>query len=147
MSIDQQIIDIYQNHDSIAVYGCSRDETKPAHIVPAAMMAKGYIIIPINPNAAEILGQTCYPNLADIPERIDILLVFRPSEQVAKIVEEALVRKKLRGDIYTIWLQEGIKSEEGRMLAEGADIMFIQDRCMMHEHDRLMAHTFSKAPV
>jgi predicted CoA-binding protein len=137
MITDERIREVYQKYRTIAVYGMSENPKKPAHSVPSYLLSKGYNIIPVNPYADEIVGRKSYPNLKDIEEKIDIVEVFRPSDQVVDVVKEALVRKKERGDIAVIWLQEGIQNEEARRLAEEAGIVFVQDRCMRKEFRRL----------
>lgn len=129
--------DIFESYTSVAVFGMSTNPSKPAHYVPAFMIEKGYDVIPINPVAEEIAGRTAFKNISDIPEKIDILNVFRPSVQCLKVVEEAVNRKRRKGDIKLIWLQEGIINEEARKLAEENGIDFIQNHCMMKEYDLL----------
>jgi hypothetical protein len=125
--------EVFSKYHSIAVYGMSKNPSKPAHSVPAFLMNKGYEIIPVNPTADVILDLKVYPNLEDIPEEIDILNVFRPSEDALKIVEEAVIRHNKSGDIKLIWLQEGIISDDAKKLAEENGIEFIQNRCMYKE--------------
>jgi len=134
---DADIKDIFKKYHTIAVYGMSKSQEKAANYVPAFLLGKGYAIIPVNPTADEILHLQCHARLIDIAEQIDILEVFRPSAQVPDVVKEALDRKKARGDIAVIWLQDGIYNDEARKLAEQAGIIFIQDRCMMKEFKRL----------
>jgi predicted CoA-binding protein len=122
--------EIFANYHTIAVYGMSKQPAKPAHSVPAYLLKQGYKIIPVNPTADFILDLQVYGNLHDIPDDIDILNVFKRSEDVLKIVEEAVERHNQRGDIKLIWLQEGIFSNEGKELAEANGIEFIQNRCM-----------------
>ncbi len=129
--------EIYSNYKTIAVYGMSTNPAKPAHNVPEFLDSKGYNIIPINPGADEIIGKKAYARLADIPDEIDILDVFRPSEQALGVVEEAVERKKAKGDIKLIWLQEGIINDEAKKLAEENGIEFIQDKCMLKEYKNL----------
>lgn len=128
------IKEIFDNYNTIAVYGMSSNESKAAHYVPAFLMTQGYNILPINPIAEEIAGKKVYKNLLDIPEKIEILNVFRPSEQALGVVKEAVERKKQKGDIDLIWLQEGIINNEAESLARENGIEFIQDRCMYKEY-------------
>ena len=137
MLTDNTVRDILKKYHTIAVYGMSKSQEKAAHYVPAFLLGKGYAIIPVNPTADEILHLHCYSRLIDIAEQIDILEVFRPSAQVPDVVKEALDRKRARGDIAVIWLQDGIYNEKACKLAEQAGIIFIQDRCMMKEYKRL----------
>jgi len=112
----------------------SRDAWKPAHTVPGYMLNQGYIVVPINPFADKIFGRVCYPDIKSVPRDIDILNVFRPSQQVVPIVEEAVERRKERGDIGVIWLQLGIINNEAKQLAEDAGIVFVQNRCIYVDH-------------
>lgn len=131
------IREIFEKYKTVAVYGMSTNEMKPSHYVPVHLINNGYNIIPINPVATEIVGRKVYKNIMDIPEDIEILNVFRPSNQVLEVVEEAIERKKQRGDIDLIWLQEGIVNDEAKKLAEEYGIEFIQDKCMLREHKKL----------
>jgi predicted CoA-binding protein len=126
--------EIFDTCKNIAVYGMSINPLKPAHSVPAYMHKQGFNVIPINPKYNAINKIKTYPRLADVPEEIDILNVFRPSEAAYGIVEEAVERKKSKGDIKIIWLQEGIESEEGKKLAEENGIYFIQNSCIYKEY-------------
>ena len=137
MNTEKRIEDILGNSHTVAVYGMSTNPEKPAHYVPVLLQSKGYTIIPINPGAETIAGCKCYSKLKDIEEKIDVLQVFRPSDQALEIVREAIERKKTKGDIDVIWLQLGIRNEEARELAEKEDITFIQNRCMKIEYNRL----------
>ena len=134
MSLDTVIRKIFQDYNTIAVVGMSRSTDKPARRVPAFLLTKGYNIIPVNPFVEKIVGRKSYPNLEDIPEKIDIVEVFRPSEEALSVVKDAVKRKKLKDDIAVVWLQEGIRNEEARQLAEEAGIIFIQDRCMYKDY-------------
>lgn len=128
---------IFDKYRTIAVYGMSTNPAKASNEVPALLESAGYNIIPINPVAQEIDGKKSYPKIADIPDKIEILNVFRPSEQALDVVKEAIERKKEKGDIYVIWLQEGIVNDEAKKLAEENGIEFVQDRCMKKEYQNL----------
>lgn len=141
MASDEFIREIFEKYKTIAVYGMSKDPTKPAHQVPAHLRAEGYNIIPINPTIPEISGLTSYARLDDVPQHIEVLDVFQPSDQAAAVVREAIARKEKVGDIAVIWLQEDIRSEEARRLAEGAGIVFIEDLCLSKEFKRLYPKT------
>lgn len=126
--------EIFSKYKTIAVYGMSKHPAKPSHSVPAYMMRQGYTVIPVNPTTEQILNQKCYSSILEIPFKIDILNVFRPSSDVPEIIKEAVERKKLKGDISLIWLQEGIVSPEGKILAEENGIEFIENRCMYKDY-------------
>ncbi len=134
---EDRIREIFENHRNIAVVGISRNPDKPSSGVPKYLLLKGYNIIPVNPYADEIFGRKSYKNLFEVEEEIDIVEVFRPSEEVKKVVQEAIERKKKRGDIKVIWLQEDIKNEDAKKLAEKEGIIFVQDKCMYKEHIRI----------
>jgi len=137
METDQIIRRTLETCRTIGVYGMSKNPKKPAHYVPLFLLSKGYTIIPINPNAAQIIGQRCYPHLRHVREKIDILQVFRPSEQVPSVMREAVARREERRDISVVWLQEGIHNTEAKRIAEEAGIVCIQDRCMQKEFKKL----------
>jgi hypothetical protein len=112
----------------------SANSAKPSNYVPELLAGKGYEIYPINPTAEEIGGKKCFKNILDVEGEIDILNVFRPSDQTIPVVQEAIERKKLRGDIKVIWLQEGIYNDEAKQLALENGFVFVQDRCMKVEY-------------
>ncbi|CCC81958.1 CoA-binding protein [Thermoproteus tenax] len=125
-------------YKKIAVVGASRDPSKWAHIVPRYLKEKGYRVVPVNPTASEVLGERAYPTLLDIPEDIDIVQVFRPTEEVPRIAEEVLARKRTRGDVKVLWLQLGITApEEVKRRLEREGIVVVENMCMMETHMRL----------
>ena len=117
----------------VAVIGMSRTESKAAHFVPKYLSENGFHIIPINPNSNEILNKKCYKEITEVDGEIDIVDVFRPSEDVLPFVKDAIKKNPK-----VIWLQEGIHNEEAENLARehGIDVVF--NRCMLAEHQRLM---------
>lgn len=133
MSSDIELKEILQRNKIIAVVGASRDPEKPANYVPEYLKSKGYKIIPVNPVADEILGEKVYKSLSDIPGSIDIVDIFRPSDKVFPVVEEALKKKPK-----VIWMQLGIVNEEAKKLAEKSGIKVIMDKCMLAEHKKLI---------
>lgn len=122
-------------YDRVAVVGCSSTPGKDAHDIPRYLDRQGYEIVPVNPYADEILGKEVYDSLADVPGEIDIVDVFRPSEEVSEIVDSALDRE----DVKVIWLQLGIHDDEAVARAEEGGKRVVQDRCMKPEHQRLMS--------
>ncbi len=134
---DKLMADIFKKPKTIGIVGMSRDPEKAAGSIPQYLLNQGYNVIPINPNAYEILGKKSYSNLKDVPDKIDIINVFRPSEDVFEIVSDAIERKKQKGDISVIWLQSGIYSDEARKIAEEKGIIFIQDMCIYVLHRRI----------
>ncbi|MFB6103801.1 MAG: CoA-binding protein [Halobacteriaceae archaeon] len=124
------------SYSRVAVVGCSTTPGKDAHEVPAYLQAQGYEIIPVNPTAETVLGETAYPTLADVPpDSIDIVDVFRPSEEVSDIVDAAIDRDDNR----VVWTQLGIVDADATARAERAGLAVVEDRCMRVEHRRLMA--------
>ncbi len=117
---------------NVAVIGMSKHQEKAAHYVPKYLSQNGYNIIPVNPTADEILDKKCYPSVEDIPESIDIVDVFRPSDQVLPVVQQAIKKKPK-----VIWLQEGIHNAEAEELARKEGIKVVFNRCMLAEHQRL----------
>lgn len=127
--------EIFESYKNIAVVGMSRHLSKPSFTVPSYMKKQGFNIIPVNPHADSIMKLKSYPNLMAIPERIDIVNVFRPSDEALEVVKEAIERRKAKGDVEMIWLQLGIVNEEAKQLALENDIEFIQDVCMYVAHN------------
>jgi predicted CoA-binding protein len=120
---------------NIAVVGMSKNEEKAAHYVPRYLIDHGYNVIPVNPTATEILRRKSYPAVSSIPDRIDIVDIFRRSEDVPSVVEDTLKKE----DIKVIWMQEGIYSKEAEKMAKEKDISAVYNRCMMAEHRRLFS--------
>ena len=110
----------------------SKNSSKAAHYVPKYLSDNGYDITPVNPTTDEILGKKCYSSISDVDEEIDIIDIFRPSDQVLPIIQEAIKKKPK-----VIWLQEGIHNSEAEALATQAGIKVIFNRCMLAEHRRL----------
>jgi predicted CoA-binding protein len=138
MNQDLGIINhIFDNYTTIAVYGMSIERGKAANNIPKYLKSKGFEILPINPNHQKILGLKCYPSLLEIEKPVEIVEIFRPSNEAMKITEEAILRKSLNNDIQVIWLQKGIKSNDAKKLAQDHDIIFIQDRCMYEMYNKL----------
>ena len=129
---DDDIRKIY-SLKNIAVVGMSKNPEKAAHYVPKYLVDNGYNVIPVNPTATEILERKCYPSLLDIPGTVDVVDVFRPSDQVLPVIEEAV---KIKPQV--IWLQEGIHNAQAEEVARKAGIpVVIFNRCMLAEHRRL----------
>lgn len=129
---DEEIRKIY-NLKNIAVVGMSRDPAKAAHFVPKYMIERGFNVIPVNPSAVEILGRRTYSRVSDIKSQVDILDIFRPSEDVYPIVEDSIRKRGIR----VIWLQEGIHNSDAEKIARDNNIEFVFNRCIMAEHMRL----------
>ena len=117
---------------NVAVIGMSKNEGKAAHYVPKYLSQQGYNIMPINPTADQILERKSYHSIEEINQPIDIVDVFRPSDQVLPVVQQAIKKKPK-----VIWLQEGIHNAEAEELARKAGIQVVFNRCMLAEHQRL----------
>lgn len=109
---------------TIAVVGLSRDPGKAAHAVPAQLQAHGFRIIPVHPSASELLGVKVYRSLADIPEPVDLVDVFRPAPEAPAIAEQAVAI-----GAKALWLQQGIVSDRARQIAEDAGLSYVENRC------------------
>jgi len=123
--------------ETIAVIGCSATPGKAAHDVPAYLQRQGYDIIPVNPNRDEILGREAVDSLADVSDHVDLVDVFRPSEEVSRIVDAALKRLQRHDDLDGLWLQQGIRDDAAASRALDAGLLVVQDRCLKVEHGRL----------
>ncbi len=128
---DDQIREIL-SLNKVAVIGMSKNSSKAAHYVPKYLSDNGYDVIPVNPSSDKILDKKCYDSVLDIDEPIDIVDVFRPSDQVLPFVKEAIKKNPK-----VIWLQEGIHNSEAEELAKSHGIKVIFNRCMLAEHQRL----------
>jgi predicted CoA-binding protein len=123
---------ILTTYDIITVVGASRSQAKAAHSVPAHMQRLGWRIVPVNPHADDILGEPVYRTLADIPEQVGLVDVFRPSSQTPDVARQAVAVGAT-----ALWLQLGIASEEARAIAEDAGLLYVEDRCLVIEQRRL----------
>jgi predicted CoA-binding protein len=132
---DEEIKDTLNLSKTVAVVGISPKEDRPSYIVAAYLKSKGYLIIPVRPEGEEILGERVYPSLMQIPKEIeiDVVDIFRKSEDVPPIVDEAIQRKAK-----VVWMQEGIINKEAGTKAEKAGLKVVMDRCMKKEHQRLV---------
>ena len=128
---DEQILDIL-SLKKIAVIGMSKHSSKAAHYVPKYLIDNGYDVTPVNPTAEKILDVTCYDSISEIDADVDIIDVFRPSEQISSIICDCIEKKPK-----VIWLQEGIHDFESEELARKAGIIVVFNRCMLAEHQRL----------
>ena len=123
---------IYGDTKAIAVVGASGDTRKPSHTVPRYLQRQGYRIIPVNPKGGEILGEKVYEQLTDVPDDVDVVEVFRPSEETPEVARDAVqIGAKV------LWLQEGISSEEAERIASEGGLKVVMDRCMGQTHFQL----------
>ncbi len=129
----ENIAELLRTARTIAVVGLSNRRMRPSYGVSEYMQSAGYRIIPVNPNEAEILGERSYPSLEAIPERIDIVDIFRRSEFVPEIVDAAI-----RVGAGAIWMQEGVVHEPAADRARAAGLVVVMDRCILKEHRKLV---------
>jgi uncharacterized protein len=128
---DESPAQILRDSSVIAVVGLSRDPAKAAHSVPAALQAAGFRIVPVNPEAAQLLGERSFATLAEIPFPVDLVLVFRPASFAPAIAEQAAAI-----GAKALWLQRGIISAEARAIAERAGLSYVEDQCAAVERAR-----------
>jgi predicted CoA-binding protein len=131
---DERLREILEG-ETIAVVGLSSTPGKAAHDIPAYMREQGYEVIPVNPYADEIFGREAADSLSAVSATVEVVNVFRPSEEAAGIVDEALDRE----DVRAVWLQLGLTDDEAGARVEDDGRLFVQDRCMKVEHQRLLA--------
>ncbi len=122
---------------NVAVVGMSRHEGKAAHFVPKYLIDQGYNVIPVNPSATRIHGRRSFPTVSEVPERVDIVDVFRPSKDVPAVVRDVVNKEGIK----VIWMQEGIYSEGAERIARDNGISVVYNRCIMVEHRRLIGDT------
>ncbi len=129
---DDELREILELRD-IAVVGCSSTPGKAAHEIPRFMSEEGYNIIPVNPNADEIFGVEPADSLDEVEGEIDMVDVFRPSDEVSGIVDQVLARD----DVKVVWTQQGIRDREAGERVEASGRQYVEDRCLKVEYQRL----------
>ena len=129
---DEEIKEILSRNKNVAVIGMSKNPEKDAYTIPQYLKNKGYKVIPVNPSADEILGEKAYKKLGDVPGPIDIVDVFRPSEDVPNYVDNVISKKP-----NVFWLQLGIENTAAEEKVASAGIKVVFNKCMMAEHKRL----------
>lgn len=133
---DHDLQRILRSTKTIASVGLSANPAKVSHGVVEYLLSQGYRVIPVNPGADVILGQKSYADLAAIPEKVDVVQIFRASEDVPPIVDQAIqIGAKV------VWMQQGIVHEEAAAQARAAGLQVVMDHCMRSEHRRLVAGT------
>ena len=130
---DQEIKGLLMQSKTLAVVGISDKPDRDSYRVAQYMQGKGYRIIPVNPRLKEVLGEKAYPDLASIPEPVDIVNVFRSRGEVPGVVENVLAKKPA-----AIWLQLGVVHEEAALSAQNQGVLVVMDRCIKIEHHRLL---------
>ncbi len=130
---DQQIKELLQKAHTIAVVGLSSSRFRASYGVSQYMQSAGYRIIAVNPNEQQVLGEKAYARLEDVPEKVDVVDVFRRSEFVPEIVDAAI-----RIGARAIWMQEGVADEAAAQRARAAGLFVVMDTCILKEHRRLL---------
>jgi predicted CoA-binding protein len=126
---DDELKQIYTDTKTIAVVGASGDERKPSHSIPAYLQSQGYRIIPVSPKGGEIFGEPVFKSLTDVDVPVDVVDVFRPSEETPQVARDAVsIGAKV------LWLQLGIESEEAEKIAREGGLQVVMDKCMGATH-------------
>jgi predicted CoA-binding protein len=133
MNNDQMMKDILLSAKTIASVGLSSNQEKESYWIVSYLKDQGYRIIPVNPTADEILGEKAFPDLESVPEKIDVVQVFRKPEDVPPVVDSAI---KVGAKV--VWMQEGIVNEEAAQKAREAGLQVVMDACMRVTHRRLI---------
>ena len=121
--------DILRKYNCVAIVGVSPNEDRDSNRVARYLSEHGYNVIPVNPNATQIIGKKCYPDLISIPQQVEIVDIFRKPEEVGPTADEAI---KVGAKV--IWMQEGIEHLDGTARARAAGLTVIQDRCILKEY-------------
>ena len=127
--VEREILNKYR---SIAVVGASANPERPSYQIASYLMEQGYKVYPVNPNAKEILGSPSYPSLSSIPDAVEVVDIFRRSEDVVPIVDEAI-----KIGAKAVWMQEGVINEAAAAKARDAGLLVVMDECIREEHEHL----------
>ena len=134
-------VDVVRKYKVIAVVGASKNPEKDAHSIPAYLRERGYTIIPVNPTTDSIDGQKAYHSLAEIPpemaREVDVVDVFRPSEELPQVAEQVAQMKKRTGRPFVFWGQLGLENEEAKKILAAAGVDYVMDKCMKVEHQKM----------
>ncbi len=130
--------EVIRKYKTVAVVGASKNPEKEANTVPAYLMDNGYTIIPVNPTTDTVLGLKSYPSLADIPaeiaKKVEVVEVFRPSEELPQVAKQVVEMKERTGRPYVFWGQLGLENDEAKKTLAEAKVDYVMDRCMRVEH-------------
>jgi predicted CoA-binding protein len=129
VEVEREILNKYR---SIAVVGASANPERPSYQIASYLMEQGYQVYPVNPNAREILGRPSYPSLSSIPDAVEVVDIFRRSEDVVPIIDEAI-----KIGAKAVWMQEGVINEAAAAKARGAGLLVVMDKCIREEHEHL----------
>jgi hypothetical protein len=132
VDVDETVAKILRAYDTITVVGASNAVEKAAHYVPVHMQEHGWRVVPVNPRCGTIVGEPAYAKLADVPQTPEFVNVFRPSAQTPDIVRQAVA-----AGAGAVWLQLHIESDEARGIAEDAGLLYVENRCLIIEQQRL----------
>ena len=131
--------EVLKKSKTIAVVGASKNPEKEAYAVPLYLKEHGYRIVPVNPTAAEILGEKAYPSLRELPEKlgrmVDVVEVFRPSDELPQVALQAVEMKTRLGRSLVFWAQLGLENEEAKRILEKSGIRYVMDACMRTVHE------------
>ena len=133
MNNDQDLKEILQSGRTIASVGLSSNPQKESYGIASYLKQQGYHVIPVNPTADEIMGEKSYPDLQSVPEKIDVVQVFRKPEDVPPVVDDAI-----QAGAKVVWMQEGIVNEEAAQKARQAGLQVVMDACMRSAHRKLI---------
>ena len=131
---DNELRNILKSVHTVACVGVSTNPDKPSYGIFQYLVGAGYNMIPVNPTAPEVMGRRSYPDVPSIPEKIDVVQIFRKPEDVPPVVEQAI-----QAGARVVWMQEGIVNQQAAERAEQAGLQVVMDRCMMKTHQRLLA--------
>ncbi len=129
MGTEKEILD---SCHVVAIVGMSSDMDRPSYHVGSYLKGQGFKVIPVNPGETKVLNEVCYPDLSSIPEKVDVVDIFRRSDAVMPIVEEAI---KIAAK--AVWMQEGVVNEEAATKAREAGLKVVMNKCMLKEHSKL----------
>lgn len=138
--MDTDLKQLLESTKTIAVIGCSRNRMRTSHHIAKYLKDQGYTIIPVHPDYDEVLGEKVYASIKDIPEEveIDIVDIFRNSKFTADMVQEVVEWVEQTGNKPVIWTQLGVSSDEAKHKAQEAELPYIEEKCLMVEHQKLM---------
>ena len=125
--------DILKNYKTVATVGLSSNPERPSNIAAGYLKDNGYTIIPVNPNEKQVFGTDAYPDLRSVPQKVDVVQIFRKSEDVPPLVEDAI-----KMGAKAVWMQEGVINEAAAQRATGAGLAVVMDKCMKKEHQKLV---------
>jgi len=125
--------DILRNYKTIATVGLSSNPQRPSNIAAGYLKDHGYNIIPVNPNEKQVFGADAYPDLRSIPQQVDVVQIFRKSDDVPPLVEDAI-----KIGAKAVWMQEGVINEAAARAAADAGLAVVMDKCMKKEHQKLV---------